>query len=174
MLRCINRCPAGLLSFHSEVRICCTALQPFKVGADVVAKPSKKGKVGNPTGPKRMAACVVGVSKPFGQLKYKLRSNTGWACWACWACWATPTSTASCGRQCPAGLMLHALRGAGVQAVPQTTGREARGGAMGCRCRAKGGKCGKACPCKKGGNLCGRHCSCKHGKGGTCGNCKSK
>lgn len=130
----------------------------------MVVRPSKKGRVGNPSGPERIAARVVGVGKPFGQLKYRLRTNTGVLGGSYFH---GQIRTAAPGRP-------DAPRFEGVEArgVPLTTEREARGGAVGCGCRYKGGMCGKGCPCKKGGILCGRHCGCTHHSGGKCGNSK--
>jgi hypothetical protein len=131
------------------------------VGDNVVLQPAKKGKVGNPVGPKRILARVVGVSKPFGAYKYQLRCNTG----------VLPDTYFQ--NQLRAAVPQRAaelqFEGVAVQGVRMTTEREARGGHVSCSCRRDGGKCGPTCPCRP--SLCGRHCGCKHGKGANCGNC---
>lgn len=157
---CHGACPAAF-SWQPSLHL---GLQPFEVGTDVVVKPSRKGKVGNPTAPARIAARVIARTQPYGQVKYRLRTNTG----------VLPDTYfhGQLRKAVPGRPDAPRFEGVAVQGVPLTTERQARGGAVGCGCRAKGGMCGKACPCKKGGNMCGRHCGCKFGKGGNCGNCK--
>ena len=125
-------------------------------------KPATKGKVGTQVGPSRIAARVVAVTKPYGQLKYQLRCNTG-----------VLTGTYFHGQLRKAAPDRHDapnFEGVEVQGVRSTTEREAAGGTVRCGCRRNGGKCGATCPCKQSGNVCGRFCTCKHGSGGNCGN----
>lgn len=125
--------------------------------------PARKGKVGNPVGNKRISARIVGVSKPNGQLKYGLRTNTG-----------VLPGTYFHGQlraAVPGRPDATNFQGVGVMGVRVTSEREARGNQVRCGCRRKGGKCGDTCPCRKGGHKCGRHCGCKHGSGGNCSNC---
>lgn len=137
----------------------------FCVGAAVLLKLPKCGKVGTTIDRNRITCRVVGTTKPFGHIMYRLRCNAG-----------------VLDRTFPAGSLEMAppksaaelrFEGVAVEGVKKATPAEAvaaqAGGAATASCRCRG-TCSTRCPCMKHGVVCSRNCGCKACQGANCGN----
>jgi hypothetical protein len=137
----------------------------FCIGAAVLLKLPKCGKVGTTIDRNRITCRVVGTTKPFGHIMYRLRCNAG-----------------VLDRTFPAGSLEMAppksaaelrFEGTAVEGVKKATTAEAvaaqAGGAATASCRCRG-TCGVRCPCMKHGVVCSRSCGCKACQGANCGN----
>ncbi len=134
----------------------------FSVGDNVLMVPQKCGHAGGATiDPQSIVCRVVGVQRPGGNTKYKLRCNSGVLEGLFF-----PSQMRTAPQLSAATLSFEGVETEGVAAVSLANAKAGQrvGGvaAAPCRCR---GKCTQRCKCK---GSCSRACGCK----GFCAGCK--
>ncbi len=142
-------------------------VKEFAVGDAVTLLPPKMGKVGRPVGGRRLTCRVVGITKPFGQVKkYKLRCNAGVL--------KETYSAARLDRAVPRSAAKLNFSGVEYEGLPTVSlvqaqqAEPANKPTLSCSC--KGACSTRRCACMKQGKRCGRHCGCKTRHGANYGN----